>query len=240
MPRFLARLALASIGVTRLAVAQAPAPKTAFTGDLGYVSATGNTSLTTLSIGEKLGHTNGRWALTQLGAYVYGRASGKETAKLLRLAGRADYDFLHRLGVFAGVAHERNTYAGFTGRTDEIAGLRWLAIVAPMDSMSLDAGGVLTQQSNVDGTEQNDPSARVAANYKHLFSKLAYFQQIAEYLPNVKTGGAYRLNGESSLVAPLSAHVGIKVSYNLRYDSTPPATFGTTDRILTTGVQVSY
>src|SRR4051812_30612810 len=126
------------------AFAQTPAPKTTFTGDLGYVSATGNTRLTTLSVGEKIGRTSGKLTLSQLAAYVYGKALDKETANQLRVAGRADYDFIHRVAVFAGVAHERNRFAGFDSRTDEITGLRWLAIVAPFDSMSLDLGGVLT------------------------------------------------------------------------------------------------
>lgn len=220
--------------------AQAPASKTTFTGDVGYVSASGNTKLTTLSLGEKIGHTRGKLVLSQLAAYVYGKADTAETANQLRLAGRADYEFVHRVGVFAGIAHERNRFAGFDARTDEIAGLRWQAIVAPMDSMSLDAGGVLTQQSNVDGTSQNDPSARAAANYKHLFSKSAYFQEIAEYLPNLQKTGEYRFNSESSIVAPVSTHIGLKMSYSLRYNTAPPASFGKVDRVLTTGVQITY
>jgi putative salt-induced outer membrane protein len=230
---------LAALVVPALTAAQLPS-KTSFSGDVGYVTASGNTQLTTLSIGEKIGHSTGRWMFSQLAAYVYGKAKGVETANQLRLATRADYDFIKRVSIFAGVAHERNRFAGFDARTDEIAGLRWQAIVAPMDSMGLDLGGVLTQQDNVDGTSQNDPSARAAANYKHLFSKAAYFQQLAEYLPNLKENGEYRLNTESSIVAPISSHLGIKMTYALRYNTAPPATFGTTDRVLTTGIQVTW
>jgi putative salt-induced outer membrane protein len=48
------------------------------------------------------------------------------------------------------------------------------------------------------------------------------------------------VNTESSVIAPLSSHAGIKIGYVIRFNSTPPATFGKTDRILTTGVQVSF
>jgi putative salt-induced outer membrane protein len=77
-------------------------------------------------------------------------------------------------------------------------------------------------------------------NYKHQFSKLAYFQQFVEYLPNLQTSGSYRFNTESAVIAPISTHVGIKLSYAIRFDSRPQPTFGTTDRLLTTGIQVSY
>jgi len=220
--------------------AQAAKATTNFTGDLGYVNATGNTSLTTLSAGDKIVHTDGAWSLTQLGAYVYGKTNAKESANQLRLEARADFAFNPRFGAFAVGGYERNPYAGFSRRTDENGGLRWKAIVSEEDSLSLDGGGGVTQQSNVDGTSKNFASARAAANYKHLFSKTAYFTEFVEYVPNVQTSGAYRANSESAIVAPISAHIGIKMAYTVRYDSKPPAKFKTTDRVLTTGVQISY
>jgi putative salt-induced outer membrane protein len=234
-------LALALLaGAAATAAAQAAKPVTTFTGDLGYVSASGNTKLTTLSIGEKIGHTDGLWTFNQLAAYVYGKTDDKESANQLRVAGRADYTFQPRLSLFAGVSYERNAFAGFNARTDEIGGLKWKAVVAPRDSMNLDAGGQLTQESDVDGTRQSYPSARAALAYKHLFSKAAYLVQLAEYVPNLQTSGAYRVNTESAVVAPVSAHVAIKVNYVVRYDSHPPENFGTTDRVLTTGIQLSF
>jgi putative salt-induced outer membrane protein YdiY len=220
--------------------AQATPPKTAFTGDFGFVSATGNTQLNTISLGEKLVRTDGRWTLAQLASFVRGETDRVETANQLRVAGRADAAFHPRLSAFAGVSFERNTFAGIKRRTDEIAGVRWKAIVATRDSMSIDGGGVATQASNVDGTKRHYPSARVAGAYKHVFTKSAYFAQLAEYVPNLQTSGAYRATSESSLVAPLSAHVGIKASYVIQYDSRPPAGFGTTDRLFTTGIQIAY
>jgi putative salt-induced outer membrane protein len=220
--------------------AQTPAAKTSFTGDLGFVSATGNTQLTTLSLGERIVHTAGRWSFGQLASFVRGETDHVVTANELRVAGRADFALNPRLSAFGGVSFERNTFAGFKRRTDEIAGMRWKAIVAPQDSLSIDAGGVLTQQLDVDGANKSFPAARLGAAYQHLFTRSAYFAQTVEYVPNLETGGAYRLNGQSSIVAPISAHIGIKASYAIRYDSRPPATFGTTDRLLTTGVQISY
>jgi putative salt-induced outer membrane protein len=229
--------------IALIADGAAPVPAkavTSFTGDLGYVSASGNTNLTTLTIGDKFVQTTGHWMFTQLGAYVSGETNNKESANQLRLALRADFALNSRLSVFAGASYERNTFAGFNSRTDEIVGLAWDAIVAPRDSMRVDLGGVLTQESDVDSVTQHYPSARVALNYKHQFSKLAYFHQFVEYLPNLQTSGAYRFNTESALVAPISTHIGIKISYAIRFDSRPQPTFLTTDRLLTTGIQISY
>jgi putative salt-induced outer membrane protein len=217
-----------------------PKPVTSFTGDLGFVSASGNTNVTTLTIGDKIVRTDGLWMFTQSGSYVSSETNNKQSANQLRLGVRADYAFKPRLSVFAGGSYERNTFAGFNSRTDEIAGLAWKAILAPQDSMYLDAGGVLTQESDFNGTSQSYPSARTALHYKHQFSKLAYFSQFAEYIPNLQTSGSYRFNTESALVAPISTHIGIKLSYAIRFDSRPQPTFGSTDRLLTAGIQISY
>ena len=214
--------------------------KTAISGDLGFVSASGNTRLTTLSLGDKVVRTDGRWVVSQLAAYIYGETNQKVTANQVRVAGRGDLAFNPRLGVFAGPSFERNTFAGFRRRTDEIAGLKWKAIVAPFDSLSLDGGGVLTQETNVAGSSRSYPSARAAAAYKHSFSSSAYFTQLAEYVPNLQASDERRLNTESAIVAPLSSHVGMKGGYIVRFNSKPPVGFGKTDRVLTTGIQVSF
>ncbi len=213
---------------------------TSFTGDLGFVSASGNTNVTTLTIDDKIVHTSGYWMFTQFATYVSGETNNKQSANQLRVGEREDYALHPRVSVFAGFSFERNTFAGFNSRTDEILGVSWAAIVAPHDSARIDFGGVLTQEADIDSTHQSYPSARAALNYKHQFSKLAYFHQFIEYIPNLQTSGSYRFNTESALVAPISAHIGIKLSYAIRFDSRPQPTFGTTDRLLTTGIQISY
>lgn len=240
MTRLLRRGVLGIVVLSFRVLAQTAGPTTAATANIGAVLATGNTQLRTVNADDKIVRTDGKWILTQLAAYVYGQTNSLTSANQLRAALRSDYSFESRVSVFAAATYERNRFAGFTRRTDEALGLSWKAIVAPMDSLSLDGGGVLTQQTNVDSTHQDFPAARLAAAYKHNFSKLSYFQQLAEYIPNVQSLGEYRVNTESSLVAPLSAHIGIKIAYAVRFNSKPPVNFGTTDRILTTGVQVSF
>jgi putative salt-induced outer membrane protein len=220
--------------------AQTPAAKTSFTGDVGIISASGNTQLRTLSVGDKIAHTNGRWILSQLGAYIYGETGDVSSANQLRLAARSDYLFHPRVSVFTSAAFERNTFAGFDRRTDENLGLSWKALMATWDSLNVDLGGVMTQQSNVDGTSRSFPAGRLAGAYKHAFSKASYFQQLAEYMPDLESTGEYRVNSESSIVAPLSSHAGVKVGYVVRYNSLPPLGFGSTDRVLTSGIQVSF
>ena len=222
------------------ALSQSATAKTSFTADLGLISATGNTRLQTLSVGNKLAHTTGRWVLSQLAAYVYGETNTAISANQLRFAGRSDYLFHPRMSAFGGASYERNVFAGFRRRTDEGGGLSWKVFVLARDSLTADLGALLTQESSVIGANRDFPAGRLAGVFKHVFTKAAYFQQLAEYIPDLQSTGEYRLNTESSLVAPLSSHAGIKVGYVIRVNSDPPPSFGTTDRVLTSGIQVSF
>ena len=59
-------------------------------------------------------------------------------------------------------------------------------------------------------------------------------------LPDLKTSENLRVNTETGLVAPISSHIGLKISYVIRFDSLPEPGFRKTDRLLTSGVQITY
>lgn len=226
-------------------LAQAPAPaadawKIGGTVDASYVSATGNSNLTTVSLGDKLAATRGRWTLRQFLTYVNAKTDSVESANQLRIGGRAEYKITNKFSAFAGVTYERNVYAGFNRRLDELAGLQWQALAEPTDSVSVDGGGVYTQQDNKDGTTDQSPSARGAVAYKHVFKANTFFAQSLEYVPNLKESGEYRLNSETAAVAPISTRISLKLAYVVQYNSRPPDTFQTTDRVFTSGLQVSF
>jgi putative salt-induced outer membrane protein YdiY len=42
------------------------------------------------------------------------------------------------------------------------------------------------------------------------------------------------------LIAPISQRIGLKISYVIRYDNVPQAGFSTTDRLFTTGLQLTF
>jgi putative salt-induced outer membrane protein len=233
---------LASIG--RPVHAQEAVPvdgwKLGGTVDASYVSATGNSQVTTVSVGDKLAATRGHWTLREFLTYVNAKTDSVESANQLHVGARAEYKITNVLSAFAGVTYERNVYAGFNRRLDELLGAQWQALAQPNDSVSFDGGGVITQQDNKDGTTDYSPSARAAGAYKHVFQANTFFSQSLEYVPNLKESGAYRLNSESAAVAPISTRISLKLGYVVQYNSHPPVGFKTTDRVFTSGLQVSF
>ena len=208
--------------------------------DFGLVNASGNTRLATINVGDKIVLKARSWTITQQGAYIYGKTNGVSSANLLKAALRADKMFIERVGFFLGSAFERNRFGGFTSHTDQIAGISALAFAQARDTLRLDGGGVHTNEKRVDGETKSFPAARAGMAYKHSFGGTSSFQQTGEYVPNLEETEQYRVNTESILTAKLSTHLGVKLAYLLRYDSRPATGFGKSDRILTTGLQVTY
>ena len=218
-----------------------------FTGDVGLVNTAGNTHLTTFNLGDKLTAQAGKALFTQTFALVYGKSDSVQTAnsQLVRL--RMDYALGPRLSAYSFAGYERYRFAGIDHRLDEGVGLAATPWRNAANELGVEAGVGLVQERllsdpALDLTRRhNFVAGRAAAKYKHSFSKATYFQQTLEFLPNLETSGDYRVNSESALVAPLSSHLGLKASYLLKHNHAPPSpSLAKTDRMLTTGLQVSY
>ena len=247
-PRQLAWSGVLLATLLRPALAQDPAPKRlTFTGDLGFVNTAGNTSVTTLSLGDKLVWRPGKVTLTQVFSLVYGRSDGEENASSMSFRGRLDYPLSGRISVYGFAGYERNKFAGIARRFDEGAGLAFGVVRRPKTTFDLEAGAGLVQESRyLDGS--SGPSARetfvagrLAGAFKQFFGATAYLQQTLEFLPNLEQTDDYRINSETAIVAPISSHFGLKVGYLLKHISNPPsAGLEKTDRLFTTGIQVTY
>lgn len=226
--------------VPSLATAQDKPKPREFSADLGYVSTTGNTDVSTFNLGEKLILRAGRWEHKQQFGSIYASQDGKQTSNLLFTNWRSDWSFHPRLSLFGYAGYDRNTFAGISRRFEEALGLSAKLLTLPMDTWSLEAGLAMNQQRATDDTENSFASVRSATFYRHSFSKTAYFQQGVEFLPNLETSEDYRVNTESALVAPISTHVAMKLGYVVRFDNLPEPGRNKSDRIFTTGLQFNW
>jgi putative salt-induced outer membrane protein len=237
------------------AAAAAQAKATSFTGDIAYVSTGGNTSVSTLSIGDKfvVQSADKRVIFTQVLGIVYGRSEGVKNAENYRAQVRLDYGLDQALYLFGRAGWERNTFGGIARRFEETVGLAWRAIRLPSDELTLEGGLSLVQQRNVvdgnGGLDNNFTAGRAGADYRHTFSKHTFISQSVEFIPSFEDGSDWRLNSESALVAPVSSNIGLKVGYVIRYDNLPGLKPGPnpgrerlkkTDRFFTAGLTISY
>jgi len=245
MIRRIAILSCALAVTARAQDAKKP-PAVEFSGDLGFVAVTGNTTVSTFSMNEKLIRRLAKWEFKQDFGSVYGKTEGAESSNLLRAGIRADYSLAQHWALYALTAYDRNKFAGIRARFAEGLGGVAKIIATDVNQLNVEAGYQLTQQRNLIGPDDNFSALRVASSWKHVFSKASYFSEAVEYLPNLEEHDDYRINSETAVVAPLSTHIGIKVSYVVRFSNDPPLNAAGTaqlrkfDRILSTGIQVTY
>ncbi|HEU4762735.1 MAG TPA: DUF481 domain-containing protein [Gemmatimonadales bacterium] len=234
-------LVILAPAATRLQAQQADG-KIHFTGNLSFVNTAGNSRLTTLSGDETLQKmtTDSLWKFQQTAAAVYGRSVDSTTASAFNAGARVDRILSSRLSAFVGGNWQRNRFAGIARRFEEITGLGFQVLNLERDQLSLEGGASFNQQRSTLGVDDNFVAARAAGAYKHLLTDKAYFQQLAEFLPNLETSKDFRLNTETSLVAPISTAIALKLSYTIHFDNLPEPGFAKTDRILSSGVQVTY
>jgi putative salt-induced outer membrane protein len=235
-----ARVAILALGLPATAAAQdSPKPRE-FSADLGYVSTSGNTDVSTFNLGERLILRAGVWVHKQQFGSVYASQDGEQTSNLLFANWRSDWKFHPRLALFGYAGFDRNAFAGISRRFEEALGLSATLLTSSRDTWTLEAGLALNQQRATDGSSIDFASVRSATAFRHHFTKAAYFQQSVEFLPSLEVSEDYRMNSESALVAPLSTHVAMKVGYAVRFDNLPERGRRKHDRILTSGLQFNW
>jgi putative salt-induced outer membrane protein len=236
-------LALASVAAAQ--DAKKP-PPTEFSGDVGFVNVAGNTSVTTLNVSQRYIRRLAPWEFKQDFGTVYGKTDGTESSNLWRASLRADYGLATHWALYGLTAFDKNKFAGIKSRFAEGVGVVAKIIATDIDQLNLEAGFQVTQQQNIDGTDDNFKSLRAATSIKHTFPGKSYVYQAAEFLPNLDDSQDLRVNTETAVVAPISSHIGLKFSYVVRFDNEPAlnatktAPLKKTDRIFSTGVQITF
>jgi putative salt-induced outer membrane protein len=216
---------------------------------LGFSKTSGNASATTTNVANKIKYTVKGWAVAQDLLFVYGEADNKVNANFWNGGFRGERRLTSRLGMFTATRFDRNVLQGIASRFEEGVGFDIKALDAANDKLNIALGASAFQQTLTPGStsvgfSRSYPAARASADFKHRISEAASFQQTAEFLPNLSDTKVYLLNTESALVAPLLKTLAVKLSYVIRYNSTPPVrnsvTLKNTDTYFSSGLTYSF
>jgi putative salt-induced outer membrane protein len=233
-------LVLSCLVAAGSAAAQNP-DTTKLTVGLGLVTTSGNTNVTTFNFGNSFSYLAHPWVLSEAASMIYGSSHDTVNNDQYHLLLRVDYALHDGLSAYLYGGFDRDRFAGIVSRYQEAVGLAWKAVEKPADLLTLEAGLGENQQRDVgSGSTTSFTAARAAATYKHMLNKTAYAQEAAEVLPDLQHTKNIRINSATDLVAPLSTAMSLKVGYVIRFDNLPPVGFKKTDRILTTGVQITF
>ncbi len=246
--------ALLALMTATLSAQAAPEPKKLpyeFVADFSLAASQGNQEVTTVSLGQRYSYAFPLWKFSQSASALRGTANGVRNAELYQGALRVDRTLVKPWTAYVTAAGLRNTPAGLTSQFTEGVGLGYQFVDTETDQFKLSAGVGAMQRAFV-GTSPStsDFVGNVDGMLRHMFSKVSYFEQTAGFIPNFTTSDAWQFTSKSSVVAPLSSRIGIKVAYLVNYNNAPPLNpttvtnltdrFQKFDGLLTTGVQFTY
>ena len=95
------------------------------------------------------------------------------------------------------------------------------------------------QDRRINLHDQDFLGGRAATAYLHQLGPRASFAQSVELLPNFHEGADLRINTETALLAPFTSKAAVKLSYIVHYDGLPEPGFYSTDRLFTSGIQIT-
>ncbi len=217
-----------------------PPPWVQFRADLGYVNASGNSNVSSLSVSNSVRLWTSRTnKVDQDFGLTYGTSEGVVETNLWTADIRDAYTITQALGLYGVVSFDRNPFAGIDYRFEQGVGIELAAVNRGRHRLDFDLGPSYVERRSTANVELNYPAGRGAVVYRYTFAKSAYFEQSVVTLSDLNRIANSLVNSQSILAAPLSKHVSIRMKYEIRYSSEPPPGFKTTDRILTTSLQFS-
>lgn len=212
-----------------------------FTADAGLVSTSGNTDITTYNLAEHLLVNRDAWRFDQFFSVIHGETDGDATTSLWLGTLRAARDVSKKVSFFLLGSYDRNTFAGIESRISPQIGVNVKLVDNDVNKLQAELGATYTwQQSVPPGVDEDFSGGRGALLYQHNFGPKAQFTQLLAFLPNFSNSADLRINSESVMTAPITAGIAMRVGYTIRYDGAPEPGYQDSDRILTTGIQLSF
>lgn len=224
-------------------------PPYEFIADFALAASQGNQEVSTVSLGEKYTYAFSNWKFAQNFSALRGSANGTKNAELYQGGLRGDIVLQKKLSAYLNLNALRNTPAGLTSQIAEGVGLSYQFVDTDIDKLKLSFGAGALQRSFVGGAaSKSDVVGNLDGLFRHMFSKVSYFEQAAAFTPNFTTSNAWLFSSLTSVVAPLSSKIGIKVGYQVNYNNEPPfrlapnatTRFKKFDGLFTTGIQFTY
>lgn len=195
--------------------------------EMGFVSTSGNTDTETLNGKINLVlHALEQWRNElSLEAY-YAEDSGKATAERYMIRLKSDYSFSSMNYAFVKGNFENDRFAGFDYRVTETVGYGRYLLKRDIVSLQVEGGPGGSHVKFKDGTREDGMIVNVAGKFVWKILDKTVFSQTAS--SDFGEDGTIT-EAVTSLKSHVAGNLSMKVSLNLRHDSSPPLDSASTD-----------
>jgi len=212
----------------------APAKKWKNDTEFSFVSTNGN-SKTSTTAGKNTFLYNWSKPVLELIFGGFGSQNRNETtAEKYYGSEKFSYKLTDRNYAFQKFAWDKDRFAGIRNRYDNNAGLGRELVKSKRHLLVGELGGGYIVEERVNEPTNSFTSGRAYSKYEYVVSPTSKFFQDVEYLGNFDDTSDFRVNTETALMATLTTHFMLKVSYKWNHVGKPPAGYVRNDT--TTGV----
>ncbi len=212
------------------------------TGEVSVVSTNGNSKATSTSAKNTFTYDWARTALEIIGGGL-GSSSGHTVTAEQYNASEKVSRFLtdnKKNYLFEKGAWDKNRFAGYRNRWDAQIGYGREIFNVSSNTLVGEIGEGYINEERIDAPRNEFASTRAYAKYTRILSATAQFNQSGEYIHDDSDSKDYRLNTETALIASLSTHLALKVSYVWHRVGKPPAGVGKDDTITSAALIINY
>ncbi len=209
--------------------------------EASFVSANGNSKAHTASGKNTFSYVwNKLTTLELIGGGLGSKSEGSTTAEQYYASEKLSHKVTDRNYVFQLYRWDKDRFAGIRNRHDGSVGAGREFFKREKDLLIGEAGGGYISEERVNARTNGFASGRLYSKYTRTISETASFSQDGEYIHNFEDGDDFRVKTETSLLAALSAHLSLKVSYVWKHVGQPPLGIGRNDTITTVGLVATY
>ena len=202
---------------------------------LGGNFSTGNTDRKALDIDAKASHRNGPFEDHYRLSGEFVREKDKTTAARINGKAQSNYDISNRFYALGFAEVERDKFSGFRYETEIALGLGYRIINMEQLSLEIELAPAFRHGAIKAGGNNNKMFARGSAMLEYNISDTATLTNESAVSGQ---SGQFRAENTLALTATLVSSLAARISFNIRYNSHPPARIKKTDTI--SKVQLVY
>jgi putative salt-induced outer membrane protein YdiY len=217
-----------------------PPPRVEGTGELSFVTTTGNSSTSTIGLAAGLIYRPSPWVIDSKVAFVRTEANSVVSARSVTASSRLGRDLSPRWSLFVQYDFLNSPFAGISQRHTVAAGFSYKAITDARNSLRLDIGLGAAIETPVGMARASSGTALGGGAYKLKLSDTSEFTEEARIVESLSQGHDWRFDNSAAVTAKLTTALSLKVSHVTHVVNVPTPGFKKTDTIVAAAIVAKF
>jgi putative salt-induced outer membrane protein YdiY len=217
-----------------------PPPRVAGTGELSFVTTTGNSSTDTIGLAAGIVYRPSPWVIESKIAFVRTEAASVVNARSVTALSRLARDLSARTSLFVQYDFLNSPFAGISQRHTVAAGASYKAVDDAKNTLRLDLGLGLASETPVGLARTTSGTAIGGGAYKLKISDTSEFTEEARIVESLSHGSDWRFDNTVAVAAKLTTKLSLKVSHVTHVVNLPTPGFKKTDTIASAAIVAKF